>query len=243
MEYTITVSNLGNIDAIVDTVTLTEGNNSDILYKVVGIKQGNELKATKSIDFKVIVEYDKNATVLTQGLENALININFVQQHGSSIQTNNYLSSDDLKALAITNGDGLYIDDTEQGRYIYRGLNPNNYITFNNEEWRIISIEDDKTIKIVKDESLGKMPWDADNTRSSSTSTYCKRASNGGCNAWVATNNLVGQPSQFVQYSQKGGTEISGTVIQDSSLNTYLNGTYYNGIGTEKNILKSMIFM
>ncbi len=65
----------------------------------------------------------------------------------------------------VTVGDGLYEDEYEEGRYIYKGGNPNNYITFNNEKagWRIISIESDKTIKIMKVESIGNMAWDTVN--------------------------------------------------------------------------------
>ena len=38
-----------------------------------------------------------------------------------------------------------------------KGPNPNNYVTFNNEEagWRIISINSDGTIKIMRTESIG----------------------------------------------------------------------------------------
>ena len=52
----------------------------------------------------------------------------------------------------VTSGDGLYADEYEDGRYFYKGTNPNNYITFNGEKagWRIISIEKDGTIKIMK---------------------------------------------------------------------------------------------
>ena len=61
----------------------------------------------------------------------------------------------------VTSGDGLYIDDIEC-RYFYKGANPNNYITFNNEQagWRIMSIECDGTIKIVRINSIGNMKWD-----------------------------------------------------------------------------------
>lgn len=61
----------------------------------------------------------------------------------------------------VTSGDGLYIDDIEC-RYFYKGANPNNYITFNNEQagWRIMSIECDGTIKIVRINSIGNMRWD-----------------------------------------------------------------------------------
>ena len=62
----------------------------------------------------------------------------------------------------VVSGDGLYKDEYEEGRFIFKGGNPNNYITFNNEDagWRIISIEPDKTIKIIKNTSIGEMPWD-----------------------------------------------------------------------------------
>ena len=87
------------------------------------------------------------------------------------------------------------------------------------------------------------MKWDAPKTRSSSTSTYCTNASAGGCNAWAATTNLVGAPSEFKVYNPTGATTdanvYSGTVTQDSSLNTYLNNTYYNTIGTDKKYIVS----
>ena len=45
----------------------------------------------------------------------------------------------------VNSGDGLYADEYEEGKYTYKGANPNNYVTFNNEEagWRIISINSD----------------------------------------------------------------------------------------------------
>lgn len=60
----------------------------------------------------------------------------------------------------VTSGDGLYIDDIEC-RYFYKGTNPNNYITFNNEQagWRIMSIECDGSIKIVRINSIGNIQW------------------------------------------------------------------------------------
>lgn len=63
------------------------------------------------------------------------------------------------KVDVVTSGDGLYKDEYEC-RYIYRGAQPNNYIVFNNQLWRIISVECDGTIKIVSTETLGKMAWD-----------------------------------------------------------------------------------
>ena len=139
----------------------------------------------------------------------------------------------DVKVLS--KGEGLYEDTTEPGRYIYKGSNPNNYITFNNELWRIMSVENDGTLKIIRNESIGNMSWDARGTRDSSTSTYCTNASSYGCNAWAATSNLVNTPSVFTLHNPNGNptsdtTTYSGTVTKDASLNTYLNTTYLGTI-------------
>ena len=79
--------------------------------------------------------------------------------------------------------------DPYECRYFFTGTNPNNYITFNNEtaSWRIISVECDGTIKIMREESIGNQAWDSSNS-----------------NNWA----------------------------RPTSLNTYLNGTYYNGLNS-----------
>ena len=67
------------------------------------------------------------------------------------------------KAPIVTTGDGLYEDEYEEGKYTYKGANPNNYITFNNEQavWRIISINHDGTIKIMRTEAIGNWAWNS----------------------------------------------------------------------------------
>ena len=66
----------------------------------------------------------------------------------------------------VTSGDGLYEDEYEDGKYTYKGANPNNYVTFNNETagWRIISINSDGTIKIMRDADINtsdNLAWDS----------------------------------------------------------------------------------
>ena len=89
----------------------------------------------------------------------------------------------------VTSGDGLYEDEYEDGRYFYKGGNPNNYVTFNNEQagWRIVSIEPDRTIKIMRTASIGNQYWDTS-----------------GSNNWA----------------------------RPATLNTNLNGTYYNSLNS-----------
>ena len=57
--------------------------------------------------------------------------------------------------------------DPYECRYFFTGGNPNNYITFNGENagWRIISVECDGTIKIVKRSSVHYSRFDEDSMR------------------------------------------------------------------------------
>ena len=63
--------------------------------------------------------------------------------------------------------DTLQVDSKFASEYRYRGGNANNYVTFNNEAWRIIGViptEDtdgnvENRFKIIKDESIGNMNW------------------------------------------------------------------------------------
>lgn len=48
-------------------------------------------------------------------------------------------------------GDGLYEMNNE---LVYRGENPNNYVLFNDELWRIVKIDKDNKIKIILTETV-----------------------------------------------------------------------------------------
>ena len=71
------------------------------------------------------------------------------------------IAGDYLKKQCDTaSGDGLYKDVYEENKCVYKGSNPNNYIKFNNELWRIISVESDDTLKIMRKDSIGNMGFD-----------------------------------------------------------------------------------
>ena len=129
-----------------------------------------------------LVTYDNTESGLSstnvQGAIDELYGVCFPPKAGDSI-----LDNTDI----VTSGAGLYEDEYEEGRYFYKGGNPNNYVTFNNEQagWRIVSIEPDGTIKIMRTASIGNQVWN------------------------TSENNNWESPT---------------------SLNTYLNGTYYDGL-------------
>ena len=81
------------------------------------------------------------------------------------------ITPSELKNNVVTSGDGLYKDTYEEGKYIYRGADPNNYITFNDEMWRIIAVEPDETLKIIKKDSIGAKAWDTSYSGAWATAT------------------------------------------------------------------------
>ena len=57
-------------------------------------------------------------------------------------------------------GEGLKIDNTSDQNIRYHGSNPNNYVSFNNELWRIIGVFGNN-VKLIRSESLGNLSWDS----------------------------------------------------------------------------------
>ena len=265
MTYEIEVTNGGNIDAVLDKIDVNVGDNPIMIYEVTDIEKGDFLVANTSIKFYLNVKYDSSITSMPDNVTSTItITLDYVQSDTSGGSTDGDGGSSSSAMLAKLNEtvihtsnctyssatseddetneslcqSGLYADTVTRGRYYYRGKNPNNYITFNNETWRILSIESNGTLKIIRYEALeDELKFDAAGNRSSSTSTYCTNASSDGCNAWAATSNLVGTPSSFTQYSPNGNTSdsttYSGTVTNDSTMATYLNGTYYNSLSSD----------
>ena len=116
----------------------------------------------------------------------------------------------------VDSGDGLYEDSYEAGRLIYRGQNPDNYITFNGETWRIVAKETDGTYKIIRNDKLANRIYDEANHRSTANNSYCQQPQY-GCGVYAAVSGTFSSPS---------GSQ-SGTVTEDSSIKIYLNDDYY----------------
>ena len=57
-------------------------------------------------------------------------------------------------------GEGLKIDNTSDANIRYYGSNPNNYVSFNNELWRIIGVFGNN-VKLIRNEKLGELSWDS----------------------------------------------------------------------------------
>ena len=96
---------------------------------------------------------------------------------------------------------GLKKDNTPDQNIRYYGSDPNNYVSFNNELWRIIGVFGNN-VKLVRKDSLGELSWD------SSDSTI---NSGNGINQWGES------------------TYEDGSLYEGADLQVYLNKMYYGG--------------
>ena len=87
---------------------------------------------------------------------------------GSFINTVHIGGDESKPEVKLNATQGIMLDNN--GDYRYYGANPNNYVTFNDEVWRIIGAfnnVDDGTgkketrLKIIRDESIGSYSWDS----------------------------------------------------------------------------------
>ena len=80
MQYTVTVENRGNIDAVLKTLSKTDSSNDAIIFEITGIEQGDTLKAHESTTFNVIVTYNRDVTNQPSNITSDLtITLDYVQ--------------------------------------------------------------------------------------------------------------------------------------------------------------------
>ena len=118
------------------------------------------------------------------------------------------LATDVIISLLDSNPDTMNNDDPD-GNVRYMGADPNNYVSFNNELWRIIGVFDvkssengqnEKRLKIIRNDPIGNYSWDNGNK--------------------VTTRAGEVEPSGYNDWSQ-------------ATLNSYLNGTYLDSLASE----------
>ena len=228
--YDVVVENQGDLDAVLSKIDgISESNSKDpksIKVSVENIKTGDSLLAGEEKTFQVKVYWDENVDFSETNMQKE-IEITLTYEQSDDGVPVGPIPSDGVdmggqNVELVTSGDGLYEDQYESGRYIYRGSEPNNYIQFNNELWRIVAKETDGTYKIVRDELLPQnegytfMVYDEANHRLTENNTYCTYPQL-GCGVFAAVSGTFQTPNG----------NYSGTVTEDSSIKEYLNNTYY----------------
>ena len=132
----------------------------------------------------------------------------------NSIKNYNVSLLNDSKLIAETG-----YDEYDNIRYV--GPSPNNYISFNDEMWRIIGIFNvynndtnttEKLIKIIRNERIGTYSWDTSDTS----------VNNGnGVNEWSQSDLMKELNTDYLDTSKTSGTTLWYNYHENSKTGTY----------------------
>ena len=232
------IVNLKDVNRLIDKVTLD-------------VEDTVNYKLRLWLDFGDLEDEAKEALVgqkIFLALKiNGIQNVNKIPTGADTlVKLTNNKDNSGLYTITHAKDSTLQIGATESvTEYRYRGASPKNYVTFNNEVWRIIGVfpTDDGTgnienrVKIIKDQSIGKKPWD------DGTTVY----------NYTKNDNLMllqDKNKSKVEYLEKNDKyDVIGLATPDATtfrnnwagpatLNTELNTTYLNSLDSTS---KSMI--
>ena len=219
---------------LIDNLTLDSGEEV-VYYVAVYIQEidGNQVNSDKG-EFEGTVTFETGDGTTAIGATADIINL---YNDGSSINTVNIGGDTSNPQVKLNATQGIMLDNN--GDYRYYGADPNNYVTFNDETWRIIGAfnnVDDGTgnketrLKIIRDESIGSYSWD------SSASTV---NSGWGVNDWSKSDLMTELNNLY--YNSKSGTcyngrynatttcDFTSTGLDEVARNMTDNAVYYLG--------------
>lgn len=208
-EFTVDAKNDGSIDGMIESIS-SKLNNKEIItlpdYLTYSISYLNGcspdknhiLKSTKKETYKVRIEFKKDITADQLPTEKQNLNLNFSVVYNQADE--NGIDVESLLSYSLMSFDAsdtvIADDETADHNMRYMGASPNNYVTFNGEEWRVIGVFnniDDGTgnkksrVKLVRNESIGNKQWHTTNTnvwKSASLMTELQSSD-------YASNNMV----------------------------------------------------
>ena len=215
------IVNLKEVNRLIDKVTLD-------------VDESVNYKLRLWLDFGNLEDEAKEALVgqkIFLALKiNGIQNVNKVPTGADTlIKLTDNKDNSGLYTITHAKDSTLQIGATEDiTEYRYRGASPKNYVTFNNEVWRIIGVfpTDDGTgnienrIKLIKDQSIGNYQWNT--TQVASTSTY---------------NNWTG--ATLMKYLN---TTYYNSFINNNFIDMIDDVKYYLGGYTNINITKDVIY-
>lgn len=171
--------------------------------------------------------YDSSATEIPDESKQLTLKLNYVQKTGTSIppvetlgSISEYLINNKVNNSILDGENGLValdnngmITSTTPREYRYIGANPDNYVMFNDELWRIIGIFDNK-VKLYRKDQIENVAFDTNSGIDWSKSSLKELLNNGDY------YNRTGI------YSEIGLKEESKNMIQDTTW--YLGGVNKN---------------
>ena len=235
-------------------VGLLKNNSEEI---IVNLKEVNRLIDKVTLDVDKSANYKLRLWLDLKGLKDeekeALVGQKiFLALKINEIQNMENITIATDKLIALTNNQnesGLYTithakDSTLQigatediTEYRYQGASPKNYVTFNNETWRIIGVfpTDDGTgnienrVKIVRNENIGSKKWNTSDSDDWTTSSLKTELNTTYLNGLNDDKNMIGDAKYYLGYG--GSTKDSYYKSERNSIKNIKTNSPISWIG------------
>ena len=175
----------GTETVVVEPTTIEKLNNK-VLSSKEEIFSNNKAEVVTSYRLRAWIDESVDTTKLNEKKYSYKFRVNInneaapVKEDHALTFAKSKVGTDGLEPITHTIDNTLQVDSKFATEYRYRGGDStvNNYVTFNNEVWRIIGIIPTETIngnvenriKIIRDESIGNMYWNT--TKDTTTSSW-----------------------------------------------------------------------
>ena len=174
----------GSTETVVVEPTTIEKLNNKVLSSKEEIFSNNKAEVITSYRLRAWIDESVDTTKLNEKKYSYKFRVNInneaapVKEDYALTFAKSKVGTDGLEQITHTIDDTLQVDSKFATEYRYRGGNVSNYVTFNNEAWRIIGViptEDtngnvENRIKIIRDTSIGNMYWST--TKDTTTSSW-----------------------------------------------------------------------
>ena len=133
----------------------------------------------------------------------------------------NYLISKACSGTPTSDDDAKNCLVNENG-YRYEGKNPNNYVLFNDELWRVIGVfsmtteagTTENLVKLIRNETLDGLAWHRSSNNNWSSATLQQQLNNGYLNATDTTCNFRSSNTKTCYFSETGLNSTSRGMIE-----------------------------
>ena len=143
----------------------------------------------------------------------------------------NYLIGKECSSTPTSDDDAKNCLVNENG-YRYEGKNPNNYVLFNDELWRVIGVFSMKTasgntqnlVKLIRNDILDGLAWNSSYSNNWSSAKLQQTLNNGYLNATDSTCNFYENNTKTCYFSEMGINSTARNMIESVVWN--LGGAY-----------------
>ena len=215
-----------------ETIELPEANHNKKLNYKGQEPKGGQMRITRAGNISLVIYNDSWCVIKNATDKDVKIEKYNEEQCKLEVSRTGIMSEVIVNLNMNNNQEGIFLDD--YGNTRYRGSNDEvkNYVTFNNELWRIIGVFDGK-VKLIRNESIGEMKWNETKNNNWDTSTlkaylngeYYNSLNATGKNQIEASTYHLGGPSHSGMYAN--------AIYEKERENTVYNG---NPITTNQNI-------